>query len=139
MNTTPAPELDGILEDWRMSLGGDFAAYKNHCYRVLHFGLAFCEDATENVSKISIAAAFHDLGIWSDNTYDYIGPSIQLARAHLAETGRGAWCEEVEAMIAQHHKLTRYTASAGRLEPTPRCLFRGDRPCMPDGRTPVTL
>ena len=103
-----APVLDAILESWRVPLGGDFTAYKNHCYRVLNFCLAFCGEDSETMSKVSIAVAFHDLGIWANNTYDYLGPSIQLAREYLAKTNQGAWGDEIEAMIAQHHKLTKY-------------------------------
>lgn len=103
-----SPILDGILENWRVPLGGDFAAYKNHCYRVLNFCLAFCDERAETMSKSSIAVAFHDLGIWANNTYDYLGPSKQLAREYLAKTNQGAWSEEIEAMIEQHHKLRKY-------------------------------
>src|SRR4030066_1648980 len=110
-----APILDGILESWRASLGGDFAAYRNHCYRVLNFCLAFCGESAETMSKFSIAVAFHDLGIWADNTYDYLGPSKQLARAYLAKSNQGAWSEEIESMIEQHHRLRKYKANPGWL------------------------
>lgn len=103
-----APVLDAILENWRVPLGGDFAAYRNHCYRVLNFCLGFCGVGAETMSKVSIAVAFHDLGIWANNTYDYIGPSKQLVREHLAKTNQSAWAEEIEAMVEQHHKLRKY-------------------------------
>ena len=112
---TQAPLLDNILESWRASLGGDFAAYRNHCYRVLNFCLAFCGDSTEALSKISIAVAFHDLGIWVNNTFDYLGPSKQLARAYLAKSNQGAWSEEIETMIGQHHRLRKYQTNPGWL------------------------
>jgi hypothetical protein len=102
------PILDGILEIWRMPLGDDFAAYKNHCYRVLNFCLAYCDESAEAMNKISIAVAFHDLGIWSNNTYDYLEPSKQLAREYLAKTNQCAWSEEIETMIEQHHKIRKY-------------------------------
>lgn len=109
MNTyEQSPILNDILETWRVPLGRDFAAYKNHCYRVLNFCLAFCDESAETMSKISIAVAFHDLGIWANNTYDYLDPSKQLARKYLAKTNQGAWSEEIETMIEQHHKLTQY-------------------------------
>jgi hypothetical protein len=103
-----APILDGILEGWRVPLSRDFAAYRNHCYRVLNFCLAFHGESAETMSKVSIAAAFHDLGIWANKTYDYLGPSKQLARKYLAKTNKGAWSEEIETMIEQHHKLRKY-------------------------------
>ena len=60
------------------------------------------------MDKVSIAAAFHDLGIWADDTFDYLAPSERLARAYLARTNRLAWVDEVEAIIEEHHKLGRY-------------------------------
>ncbi|MBI4985998.1 MAG: HD domain-containing protein [Rhodocyclales bacterium] len=110
-----SPLLDSILESWRASLGGDFAAYRNHCYRVLNFCLALGAESAEDISKVSIAAAFHDLGIWTNNTYDYLGPSRQLAREYLARSNRGGWSEEIETMIDQHHKLSKFKADANRL------------------------
>jgi len=106
-----APLLDAILENWRVPLGSDFTAYRNHCYRVLNFCLAFCGESAETISKVSIAVAFHDLGIWVNNTYDYIGPSQRLARDYLANTNQDAWREEIETMIEQHHKLRKYKAN----------------------------
>lgn len=110
-----APIVDGILENWRISLGGDFTAYRNHCYRVLNFCLAFCEESVETMNKVSIAAAFHDLAIWTNNTLDYLEPSKQLARDYLAQTNQGMWSNEIEAMIEQHHKIRKYTANSGWL------------------------
>jgi hypothetical protein len=110
-NHEQAPILDAILERWRVPLGGDFDAYKNHCYRVLNFCLAFCGESGETMSKVSIAAAYHDLGIWANNTYDYLAPSKQLAHAHLSKSHQSAWSEEIETMIEQHHKLRKYRAN----------------------------
>lgn len=83
-----APVLDAILESWRVPIGGDFTAYNNHCYRVLNFCLALCGESADAMSKVQIAVAFHDLEIWANNTYDYLGPSRQLARAYLAKSNR---------------------------------------------------
>ena len=107
--------LDAILDQQREALGADFLAYKNHCYRDMNFCLAFSGAGAENMSKVSIAAAFHDLGIWTDRTFDYLGPSRQLAREYLVRTGQGAWAEEIETMIEHHHKITRYKPYTGRL------------------------
>ena len=62
----------------------------------------------KRLERIAIAAAFHDLGIWTDGTFDYLQPSIRLAAAHLARAGRPEWTPEVTAMIGEHHKLSRY-------------------------------
>ncbi len=65
--------------------------------------------------KIAIAAVYHDLGIWSDRTFDYLPHSIRLVREHLAETGREAWTGEIVAMIDAHHKITPYLKNPGWL------------------------
>jgi hypothetical protein len=58
------------------------------------------------LEKIAVAAAFHDLGIWTDHTFDYIAPSAALAREHLAARGMADWIPEIEAVIVDHHKVT---------------------------------
>ncbi|MDQ7018429.1 MAG: hypothetical protein Q9M33_04605 [Robiginitomaculum sp.] len=56
-----------------------------------------------------IAGAFHDLGIWIENTLDYIPPSLPPALAYLRRIGREDWSEEICLMITEHHKLRPYT------------------------------
>ena len=103
--------IDDILERWRAPLAHDFNGYRNHCCRVLSFCLALSGRNAGAVEKFAIAAAFHDLGIWTHHTFDYIGPSRTLARDYLAETNRSHWAAEIETMIEQHHKMTAYTAN----------------------------
>ena len=63
--------------------------------------------------KIAAAAVFHDLGIWTHHTFDYIAPSVALAREHLSACAHTDWIPEIEAMIVNHHKIT-----SSRLHPT---------------------
>lgn len=114
------PVLDGILDQWRAALGEDFDPYRNHCYRVLNFCLALRWNGHEEADKASIAAAFHDLGIWMEKTFDYLAPSKHLAREFLIQTGRESWADEIEAAIEHHHKLTSYS-------PVPDCLVEAFR------------
>lgn len=104
--------LDEILDSWREALGEDFTAYRNHCYRVLNFCLAFGAGGAETMDKVCVAAGFHDLGIWVNGTLDYLGPSRRLAREYLAVANRADWTAEIETMIELHHKLTKYRANA---------------------------
>ena len=39
---------------------------------------------------MAIAAAFHDIGIWTAGTFDYLEPSVRVAAAYLTGTGRAA-------------------------------------------------
>ena len=74
----------------------------------MNFCAAFAPDDSESREKMAIAAAFHDLGIWTDKTFDYLDPSERLAHAYLALHGRIAWAHEILGMIHQHHKITPY-------------------------------
>ena len=102
------PILDQVLESHTAELGEDFIAYRNHTYRVVNFCAAFSTGGSAQVEKIAVAAAFHDLGIWTDHTFDYLAPSVRLARAHLVASGREDWASDVTEMILKHHKLSRY-------------------------------
>ncbi len=109
------PEIDELLSRWRDALQGDYPAYRGHVYRVFNYGRALAGNGTESDSKIGIAAVFHDLGIWSDKTFDYLEPSVALARRYLDQGPQGSWESEVSHMIRYHHKLRPYRAKDGRL------------------------
>jgi hypothetical protein len=100
--------LDKVLDGHAAELGDDFTAYRNHTYRVVNLCVALAPDGPAQLEKIAIAAAFHDLGIWTDQTFDYIPPSVRLARAHLIASGQEAWMSEITEMILEHHKVSRY-------------------------------
>ena len=102
---TSVPTIDEVLHDHASELGHDFVAYRNHVYRVANLCAALGKDRVD-LERIAVAAVFHDLGIWTDKTFDYIAPSVALARVYLAAHGRGAWIVEIERMIADHHKIT---------------------------------
>jgi HD superfamily phosphohydrolase YqeK len=71
--------LDAILGDHSAALGSDATPYRNHAYRVANLCLAQSSSSAESLEKTAIAAAFHDLGIWTDHTFDYLAPSVRLA------------------------------------------------------------
>jgi hypothetical protein len=89
-------------------LGRDAVSYGNHAYRVAHLCLDFASRDPDTVHKVAIAAALHDMGIWAERTFDYIRPSIALARTHLERIGKTEWTSEITAMILEHHKLSPY-------------------------------
>lgn len=118
MLLTKIPILDEILLAHAAELGGDFTAYKNHTYRVVNLCVALSSSDPKQLQKVVIAAAFHDMGIWTDGTFDYLQPSVRLASAHLAHSGRAEWTSEIAEMILEHHKLSPYRAdSHGLVEP----------------------
>jgi hypothetical protein len=102
------PTLDTILGAHAAALGGDFEGYRNHAYRVANLCVSRSSGSTEEIEKIAIAAAFHDLGIWTDGTFDYLTPSVNLARAYLSDLGRPEWIPEMTEIILGHHKVSRH-------------------------------
>lgn len=107
--------LDALLDAHAGELGGDLTGYRNHTYRVANLCIALSSDDPQQVEKIAIAAALHDMGIWTDGTFDYLVPSVRLAQDYLASVDRIDWIPEVIAMILQHHKITPYRENSGWL------------------------
>lgn len=79
--------------------------YRNHVYRVISFCHALYQISEEEREMVAIAACFHDLGIYTQSTFDYLPPSIDLARAYLDQNDLNEWEPEVTTMIDQHHRL----------------------------------
>jgi hypothetical protein len=104
---TALPTLDAVLDTHASQLGDDATGYRHHAYRVANFYWRLLPGSAEMLEKLSIAVAFHDLGIWTARTFDYLPPSRELAREHLHAIGRTAWQQDVDAMIDHHHKLRR--------------------------------
>ena len=97
--------MDALFGRWRSALGPDFTAYRNHACRVFHLASALSGAGGEELEQLAVAAAFHDIGIWLDDTFDYLEPSIERAFRYLEETGRASWAGPVRDMIAEHHKV----------------------------------
>ena len=110
---TRIPTIDDVLNDYATALRGDFVAYRNHVYRIVNLCVAIA--GRSELEKIAVAAVFHDLGIWTNGTFDYIAPSIALAHDYLVSRAHQDWTAEIEAMIADHHKITPSTAAPGSL------------------------
>lgn len=100
--------LDAVLQAHASDLGPDLPAYRNHAYRVVNLCLAQRSLDAEQLERITVAAAFHDLGIWTDRTFDYLPPSVRLARDWLRRSAKEAWGPDVSEVILQHHKLSAY-------------------------------
>jgi hypothetical protein len=100
--------VDEILVPWQPRLSADYTGYRNHVCRVVNFCFAVRKCTEEERQKIIIAGCFHDLGIWTAKTFDYLSPSIALATEHLHREGLDDWSEEIGLMIGMHHKLGKY-------------------------------
>lgn len=108
---TALPTLDALLAAHAVQLGDDAMGYRHHAYRVANFYWQLSPGDAEMLEKLSIAVAFHDLGIWTARTFDYLPPSRVLARDHLRTIGRPEWRTDVDAMIDHHHRIRRMPPS----------------------------
>jgi hypothetical protein len=115
------PTIEDVLNDHTMALRDDFPGYRNHVYRIVNLCVAIA--GQRELEKIAVAAVFHDLGIWTDGTFDYIAPSITLVHDYLIARAREDWTAEIEAMIANHHKIT---PSTGRPDSLIETFRRAD-------------
>ena len=98
------PLIDEILGSFRDVIGTDFDAYRNHVYRVTNLCFAAGQFGLNEKEKIQIAACFHDIGIWTDTTLDYLPPSMREAEKYLGAKGRDSWIDEIGEMIEMHHR-----------------------------------
>lgn len=105
--------LYGIADDDPSQSIQPLIPYRNHCYRVYNVAVrAFLETKLTNKDKelIAIALGFHDLGLFTHNTLDYLPPSIELVEKWMNAKGGFSKddIEKVRLMIEYHHKVTAY-------------------------------
>ncbi len=107
--------MDELFARWEPTLGRDHHGYRNHAYRVFNLSCALTGATGDDREKLAVASAFHDIGIWLDDTFDYLGPSVQRAVEYLATVGCEPWSEVVAQIINQHHKLFPWRGSEQKL------------------------
>ncbi len=110
---THIPFIEELFEPYRILIGEDYQGYRNHAYRMVQFTwhLSLSKDGVlseDDKKKTLIAAVFHDLGIWLENTLDYLEPSVPPAVQYLKNHQLSHWEQEVKLMITEHHKLRQY-------------------------------
>lgn len=66
------PLIEEILGQWRDQIGAQWSGYRGHVYRMFNCCLALRACSAEETAKLAVAAAFHDLGLWSDRTLHII-------------------------------------------------------------------
>lgn len=105
MITADIAHIDAILAPWQPLLADDFIGYRNHVVRMASCCLALAQCDAKQQELVEIAACFHDIGLWTDNTLDYLEPSLPPAQRYLAEQGREDDYPLVRDMILYHHAL----------------------------------
>jgi hypothetical protein len=118
--------LKETLGEWKSVIGPAYEGYHNHVHRMVTFCLALHPCTPEEEQKIATAACFHDIGLWVEDTLDYIPPSLPPAQAYLQARGLSHWSEEVGLMISEHHKLRAFTGDKSRQYPLVEVFRRGD-------------
>src|SRR5262249_15863254 len=114
------PFVDEMAARWGGALRASREAYSGHAYRVLNYARALIGTERHN-DELALAAAYHDLGIWSDRTFDYLGPSQQRAEAFRREGAPIIDAELLALLIYDHHLLRRPGTG---IEPALRDAFR---------------
>ena len=108
---TDLTTLDTLLNQYKSVIGKNFDGYRNHCYRVYNICQALVALNETEQKKLEVALAFHDLGLFTDNTVDYLPPSIELAEEFLKDNNLENWQTEIALMIGEHHKLTPFKSA----------------------------
>jgi len=98
--------VEEVLGAWQEALGTERAPYRGHVYRVLNYARALIGSERHD-DALAVGSAFHDLGIWSDRTFDYLPPSIQCGEAFRQARMPSLSAELLARMIGQHHRLRR--------------------------------
>lgn len=101
----PLPSLDELFAPWNDALGADRVAYRHHVERLLRICELLNGGSLPDPLAFRVAALYHDLGIWSDGTFDYLPPSRLRAVQWLQEHGHSDKAALVEALIENHHKM----------------------------------
>ena len=96
-----------LLQRYQEVLGRDYERYRNHVYRVFYNCILLDADSGY-ATRYAIAAVFHDIGIWTDHTFDYLDPSVRQVKEYLQEAGYAEWSDEISLMISWHHKISPY-------------------------------
>lgn len=81
---TAFPIADAILQSYQDIIKDDFQGYRNHVTRMLNFcHMLHPQLSAEQSNKLQIAAAFHDIALWTHDRVDYLIPSIAVCQAYL--------------------------------------------------------
>jgi hypothetical protein len=102
--------IELLMHAFKPVLGADYDKYKNHVYRVF-LNCLLMDNEKNNEEKYAIATVFHDIGIWTNSTFDYLDSSIEQVKIYLTETGKQDWIAEISLMIYWHHKMSKYEGS----------------------------
>ena len=106
---TSFPVADKIIEQYSEQIKKDLPGYRNHVTRMLNYCHSLKPDLSEQDStKLQIAGAFHDIGLWTDDRVDYLDPSVEVCMQYLEQQGLTEWQQEIAIIIDMHHYIKPY-------------------------------
>jgi hypothetical protein len=95
---------DELFDRDAATFGADLARYRGHVHRVISLVGVQCDVPQEKADSLGVAAYYHDAGIWFDDTWDYLPPSVRRAVAELGpDVDHHAGL--VTALIDEHHRI----------------------------------
>lgn len=107
MQRVQHPILETCFHIYKDVIGKDFDKYRNHVYRVF-LTCTMLDPDPDHEEMYAYAAFFHDIGIWTADTLDYLNPSISEACEYLSANGKEDLVADITLMIHWHHKITAY-------------------------------
>ena len=114
--TTQYALVEEILSQYKDVIKDDYQGYYNHVTRMLNFCHYLLPDISqEDSKKLQIAAAFHDIALWTHDRVDYLVPSYQECHNYLDSQNLSDWKEKIQIIIDMHHLLGEYHGPFERL------------------------
>jgi hypothetical protein len=102
--------IEDLFTKYTSAFGKDQERYHNHVCRVF-LNCTVQDSDQNNWEKYAFASFFHDIGIWTAKTIDYLDPSIAEMKQYAGNTGKSSWIDEIALMIDMHHKIRKYKGS----------------------------
>jgi hypothetical protein len=99
---TEHPIVEAVLDRYRDELGQQMLTYRHHVYRCITYHQLLLGAQIPDFAALAWAA--HDLGIWTADTFDYLGASADLASLHADEFGINN-VHQARMLITEHHRL----------------------------------
>jgi len=102
------PRVEELFAPFSESIGDDFPSYRNHVYRAITYAMHFLGGCPEHERFVETVFVYHDIGIWTDRTMAYLGPSEALALADNQKYGWDLNPDALRGAIHWHHKIFAY-------------------------------
>lgn len=104
---TESRQLEDVLTKFSRALGNHLPLYRGHCYRILNYMICL-QKHQDNLRLLEVMVAFHDLGIWTHGTMDYLKPSFDLAVSYCKKEELDVSFNDLETAIMNHHKISTF-------------------------------